>query len=205
MLVSNSFLGEQEKKLLWKIEFRAIFWACVMFTALNFDRSNISQALSDTFLKDLKLTTNDYNTGMTIFYVTFLAAELPSQLVSKKLGPDRWIPIQITLWSIVAISQSKLTGKKGFYATRAFLGLLQGGFIADTVSWLSYFYTATELPVRLSLFWSSLTLTQIGSSLLAFASMFLYQLSLGLLLTISLSPAHEGHWRMGRLALALFA
>lgn len=159
---------EEERKLVWKLEWHVALWACVMFMSLQMDRGNITQALSDNMLKDLNMTTNDYNLGQTLFYIAFLCAELPSQLISKKLGPDRWIPSQITLWSIVAISQSRLSGRGSFFATRVLLGVLEGGFIPDVVLWLSYFYTGKELPIRLSFFWTSLSVTQIVTSLLAF-------------------------------------
>lgn len=80
-----------------------------------------------TFSTDTALIrlAKDYNTGNIIFLVSFLCAELPSQLVSKKLGPDRWIPTQISLWSIVAMSQAGLSGKRSFWTTRALLGVLE--------------------------------------------------------------------------------
>jgi hypothetical protein len=77
--------------------------------------------------------------------------------------------MQICLWSIVAMSQAAITTSSGFYATRALLGVLEGGFIPDLILFLSYFYTSKELPVRLSFFWTSLSITGIISSLLAYA------------------------------------
>ncbi|QRV97941.1 major facilitator superfamily transporter [Ceratobasidium sp. AG-Ba] len=158
----------EERCLVRKIDKRIMIWCCVMFFALQLDRGNISAALSDNFLKDLKFNTNDYNNGQMIFLLSFMCAELPSQLVSKRLGPDVWLPIQLVLWSIVAMSQCKINSRGSFFATRCLLGLLEGGFIPDMVLFLSYFYKGAELPVRLSFFWVSLTLTNISGALLGY-------------------------------------
>ncbi|KAK3376260.1 major facilitator superfamily domain-containing protein [Lasiosphaeria ovina] len=159
---------EEERAIVRKLDWRVCLWACVMFFALQVDRGNLSQALADNLLDDLKMNTNDYNFGNVVFLVSFLLAELPSQLVSKKMGPDRWIPMQMVLWSVVAIAQCAITSRSGFLATRALLGLLEGGFIPDIVLWLSYFYTSRELPIRLSYFWTALSTTTIITSFLAF-------------------------------------
>ncbi|KAF7518601.1 hypothetical protein G7054_g13416 [Neopestalotiopsis clavispora] len=163
-----TWTAEEEKRIVRKLDWRVCLWACVMFFGLQVDRGNLVQAVSDNFLADLKMTTNDYNYGNTIFLVAFLIAELPSQLISKKVGPDRWIPMQICLWSLVATFQSFISGRTSFFVTRALLGALEGGFIPDIVLWLSYFYTSKELPIRLSYFWTTLSATTIITSLMAY-------------------------------------
>ncbi|KAL4753318.1 hypothetical protein BDW72DRAFT_210477 [Aspergillus terricola var. indicus] len=159
---------EEERKIVRKIDARVCTFACVTFFALQLDRGNIGNALADTLLQDLHMTTNDYNTGQTIFLCCFLFAELPSQLISKRLGPDRWIPIQMVAWSLVAACQAFLKTRSGYLGLRALLGLLEGGFIPDTILFLSFFYKSSELPKRLTCFWVSYTITTIIGAFLAF-------------------------------------
>ena len=77
----------EELPLIARIDWKVTAWSAIAFFALDLDRSNISQANTDNFLEDLGLDTNDFNLGNTVFKTAFLLAELPSQLISKKIGP----------------------------------------------------------------------------------------------------------------------
>lgn len=157
----------EERKVVRKVDLHVALWAFVMFFCLDLDRENISQANSDNMLDDLRLSQSDYNLGNTLFKLAFLLAEVPSQMISKRLGPDRWVPAQITLWSIFSGAQFFMKGRTSFLAFRWMIGMLQGGFIPDIVLYLSYFYTKTELPLRLALFWTSNYAVKIISPFLA--------------------------------------
>ncbi|XPS95138.1 hypothetical protein M3J09_004431 [Ascochyta lentis] len=152
----------EENAVRRKVDWKIMVWVCIMFAALNIDRNNISNAVSDNMLDDIGITRVDYNLGQTISRVGFLVAELPSQLISKRIGPDLWIPIQICIFSLISAMQFFLKGRASFLATRYLIATFQGGFIPDTILYLSYFYTGKSLPIRLAWFWMSSQLVDIG-------------------------------------------
>ena len=138
-----------------------------MFSSLDLVRRNINRAVSDNMLDDLGVDTNDYNTGQTLYLVSFLAAELPGGLISKKVGPFRYTPAVIVVWGILCAAQAGMKSRWSFWLLRSLLGIAQGGFIPEMVLYLSYFYKTNELPIRLSIFYTAIPLTQTYGSLLA--------------------------------------
>lgn len=106
-----------------KTDWNVLLWILIMFFGLNLDRGNLGSAAADNLLDDLKITTNDYNNAQNMYRVGFLIAEIPSQMLGKRLGPDRWIPFQIILWSLASGGQFFMQGRSGFFACRFFIGL----------------------------------------------------------------------------------
>ncbi|KAF2472513.1 MFS general substrate transporter [Lindgomyces ingoldianus] len=158
----------EEKKIVRKLDKRVCVWTCLAFFCLLLDRSNTSQAIADNLLDDLKMNTNDYNFGSTLFNITFLIAEIPMQLLAKKIGPDRWLPVQMVAWSIVASCQAFLKNRTGYLICRSLLGITEAGFIPENVLYLSYFYTGAEMAYRMTFFWIAFQASQVISALMAF-------------------------------------
>ncbi|WRT70423.1 uncharacterized protein IL334_007421 [Kwoniella shivajii] len=158
---------KEETKVVRIIDWKIFLWVTIMFLALDIDRYNLTNATADNFLKDLNLTQADYNLGNTLFRVGFLVAELPSQLISKRLGPDVWLPTQMIIFSVISGSQFWLSGRSSFLATRFLISFFQGGFIPDVILYLSYYYTKSELAIRLSFFWVSNYLANLITAFLA--------------------------------------
>ncbi|KAI9148210.1 major facilitator superfamily transporter [Paramyrothecium foliicola] len=148
----------EERAARRKVDWKIMAWVCIMFAALNINRNNISNAVSDNLLDDLNMTRGDYNIGQTIARVGFLVAELPSQLISKRIGPDLWIPIQICIFSFISAMQFFMQGRNSYLACRYLIATFQGGFIPDTILYLSYWYTGRSV----TWFWMFSQIVDIG-------------------------------------------
>lgn len=159
--------AQEERKVVRKTDTWLLSWLCVMFFGLQLDRGNLSNALADSFLKDINVNSDVYNNGTTIQLVAFLAAEFPVQFLIKRYGFRRVLPILMFAWGTVSWGQAFMTDQTGFYITRALIGAFEGGFIPGTILYATYFYTTKEIAVRLAVFWSTLNVARIISALLA--------------------------------------
>ncbi|KDN39697.1 allantoate permease [Tilletiaria anomala UBC 951] len=163
--VSLRWTWREEKQIVHIIDRKVMIWVCVFFAILNLDRNNLNAANADGILKDLQLTSNDYNNANTIFRLTFLFAELPGQIISKRVGPDVFVPCQMLAWGVVTLAQFWLNGRTSLFILRALLGL---SMIPDLLLLLSYFYRTSELPIRLCFFWATMNLTSFVSSFFSY-------------------------------------
>lgn len=157
----------EEQVVVFKTDVLLLSFLCLMFFGLQLDRGNLSNVLTDNLLEDLHLTTDDYNNGTTVQLICFLGAEFPVQLLIKRLGFKRVLPVMMMMWSLVSLAQAWMSDRTSFYITRALIGAFEGGFIPGTILFASYFYKTRELSVRLAFFWSTLNIARIISSLLA--------------------------------------
>ncbi|GAA6003850.1 hypothetical protein JCM10207_006435 [Rhodosporidiobolus poonsookiae] len=144
----------EERRVVRKTDIWIFLWVMVMFTALDIDRMNLSTATADNLLGDLGLTQADYNLGNTLSK-GFLIAELPSQMIGKALGVDVWLPIQLIIFSAFATAQFAMNGRASFLALRFLIAFFQGGFIPDIILYLSYFYSNSEMPIRIAFFFTA--------------------------------------------------
>jgi hypothetical protein len=69
------------------------------------DRANIGNARIAGLQKDLKLTNYQFSVVLTCTYVLFIAAEIPMNLVMKKVGANITIPAMTVLWGVVTAAQ----------------------------------------------------------------------------------------------------
>lgn len=158
----------EELKVVNKIDWNISLWAWFAFFVWSLDYSNLRQANTDNILDDLGLSTNDFNLGNTTYMIGYVCSALPSQLISRRVGHHRWIPTVTCLWSVVEISQFWLDGRSTFLACRALLGLLEGSFSGVFAMYLSYFFTSSELPRRLALFYTNIKLVPTVAPLMAY-------------------------------------
>lgn len=179
-----TFSAAQEARAVWKVDILLLPFIVLCFCFLQFDRTNIGNALSDTLARDIHVTNSDVNLSQTLFTAGFVITELPFNMISKYIGPQRFLPVTMFLWGTATWAQVFLKSAAGLYAARFFIGALEGGFIPGFVLYISRYYTNKELGLRYAIFWASN----------AFAGMLGGPLAVGLLSLKGRGGLHGWQW-----------
>lgn len=138
-----------------KVDLCILPFIMLCFCFLQFDRTNISNALTDTLRTDINIGNQDINLAQTLFTVGFIITEIPFNIISKCIGPERFLPTTMVLWGMVTWSQIFIKNVSGLHAARFFVGALEGGYIPGFALYISRYYTNRELGLRFALFWAS--------------------------------------------------
>lgn len=88
---------------------------------------NIGNAKIEGLQEDLNMTPGQYNWCLTVFFFTYAAFEVPSNLLLKKLRPSRWLPLIMVCWGIVMTLMGLVQSFRGLVVARLFLGVTEAG------------------------------------------------------------------------------
>jgi MFS family permease len=119
--------------------------------------------------KDLNMHSNQFQTAVSILFVTYILSEIPSNLVLKKLRPSRWIAFITVCWGIIATLTGLVQSYGGLIACRLLLGAVEGGLFPGMAVYLTFFYTKRELALRIGYLFVSAALAGAFGGLLAYA------------------------------------
>ncbi|KAF7323414.1 MFS domain-containing protein [Mycena chlorophos] len=140
-----------------------------LFYLLSFlDRTNVGNAKVAGLTTQLHMTPTQYSMALTVTYIPYIVAELPSNLLLKKVGANLMLPTMITLWGVVCTVQGTVKSYSGLLVCRFFLGLLEGGVFPGLVLYLSYFYPRQRLQTRVAGFFSAASLSGAFGGILAY-------------------------------------
>ncbi|CAI4211292.1 unnamed protein product [Parascedosporium putredinis] len=153
----DSFAHLDQKKILRKMDIRLIPMLALLYLLSFLDRGNIGNAKIEGLQEDLNMTPDQYNWCLTVFFFTYAAFEVPSNLLLKKLRPSIWLPTIMVAWGVVMTLMGIVKNYHGLLVARIFLGY-----------YLTMWYCRHEIQLRQALFFSAASVAGAFSGLLAF-------------------------------------
>lgn len=126
-----------EAKVLRKMDVRLIPMLAILYLLSFLDRGNIGNAKIQGMAKDLHLEGNEYNLCATIFFFTYAAFEVPSNLLLKRLRPSVWLPAIMVAWGTVMTLMGLVQNYHGLLIARLFLGVAEAGLYPGVAYYLT--------------------------------------------------------------------
>ncbi|KAE8387363.1 major facilitator superfamily domain-containing protein [Aspergillus alliaceus] len=166
-VTGNAAHQKLARSILFKLDTRILPILALLFLCSFLDRTNVGNAKILGLEHDLNITSHQYDIGLSVFYLTYICSELPSNLILKKASPRVWLPLLTMVWGTITMCLGFVRNFAGFVAVRAILGAAEGGLLPGMVLYLSSFYKRGDLALRIGLFYTAASLSGAFGGLLA--------------------------------------
>ncbi|KAL8365417.1 hypothetical protein RB595_004292 [Gaeumannomyces hyphopodioides] len=164
---AQGFDEHATKRLLRKLDWHIIPFMSLIYLLCFLDRTNIGNARLDHLEQDLNLQGLQYNDCLAILFPFYIAAEIPSNIMMKRVRPSLWLTFIMVCWSASMIGQGFVKNYQGMLATRVFLGVFEGGLYPGVNYYITQWYPRPECGFRMALFFSAATLAGAFGGILA--------------------------------------
>ena len=138
--------------VLRKLNTKIIPLVVVCYFVNNLDKTNVSIAALD-MNADLGLTATMYGIGVSVFYITYLVFEVPSNLIMTRVGPRIWIARIMISWGIISSLMCLVHVPWQFYTLRLLLGAAEAGFAPGIIYYLSQWFPQANRARAMSFFY----------------------------------------------------
>ncbi|KAL3442334.1 major facilitator superfamily domain-containing protein [Aspergillus insuetus] len=169
MSAAPQFSPEMQKRVLRKMDLRLIPMLALLYLLAFLDRGNIGNAKIEGMLDDLNMSGHEYNWCLTVFFFTYVAFELPSNLLLKKLRPSRLLPLLMVAWGIVMTLMGIVQNYHGLLIARLFLGVAEAGLYPGIAYYITLWYPRHLAQYRQAMFFSAASIAGAFSGILAWA------------------------------------
>ncbi|KAF3034124.1 hypothetical protein E8E12_000388 [Didymella heteroderae] len=143
---------EVERRLVRKIDLFIVPTVALLYLFCFIDRANIGNARLAGFERDLQLTGYDYNTILSVFYISYIIFEIPSNMACKALGPGWFLPGTTLGFGVLTVCFAFVRDFSTACAVRFLLGIFEAGMLPGIAYYLSRWYTRSELAFRIALY-----------------------------------------------------
>lgn len=153
-------VGRIGASALRKASVRLIPLIAIAYGVAYTDRVNISFAALQ-MNRDLHFSASSYGLGAGLFFLSYAACEIPSNLLLYRFGASRWIARIMITWGLLAMGMMFVKTPREFYIVRFLLGMAEAGFFPGVVYYLSQWFPANARARTVSRFYVALPLSSV--------------------------------------------
>ncbi|KAM0718617.1 hypothetical protein Q7P37_005687 [Cladosporium fusiforme] len=164
---SNDELQAMEKSIVRRIDFRTLPILVILFIMNILDRNTIANARLGGLEAELGMSDTQYQTALMVLWAGYISMMIPSNMMLSLLRPNLYLPTVVIVWGVVSGATGFVQNYAGLVALRFLCGVTEAPYFVGAIFFLSAWYTKTELPFRIAIFYLGYTLASAFGGLIA--------------------------------------